>query len=195
MVPDEFSKQQYISLRAEISESKARVFWLLLVGMLLVLIAGYFAAAYPAAFANASIPFLLLALMLSFIAEESNISRAGRYLREVVEPKLREATGWEHWLESQGERYRQVDRAFVVGFSMIFLTFFVITASMTIRQLDLAGYRQEFVWTAGIAYVLGAVCVVYVLMRHWTASTKPSTEEQAADAVAGASASAVTRSP
>jgi len=181
MTPDEFSKQQYIALRAEISESKSRVFWLLIVGMFLVLAAGYLAAAYPAAFANASIPFLLLALMLSFIAEESNISRAGRYLREVIEPKLRDFTGWEHWLEVQ-QRYREVDRAFVVGFSAIFLTFFVITASLTIRQLDLAGYKQQLVWTAGTAYLLGAVCVVYVLMRHWTASTKPSGDEPSSEA-------------
>jgi uncharacterized membrane protein YfcA len=176
MSPDEFSKQQYLALRAEISESKARVFWLLIVGMFLVLVSGYFAAVYPSAFANAAIPFLLLALMLSFIAEESNISRAGRYLREVVEPQLHEHTGWEHWLESQ-QRYREVDRAFVVGFSTIFLTFFVISASLTIRQLDLVGRSQMLVWTAGTAYVLSAICVVYVLMRHWTASTKPSADD------------------
>ena len=177
MTPDEFSKQQYMALRAEISESKARVFWLLIVGMFLVLASGYLAAEYPSAFANAAIPFLLLALMLSFIAEESNISRAGRYLREVVEPKLHEFTGWEHWLESQ-QRYREVDRAFVVGFSAIFLTFFVITATLTIRQLDITGRSQTLVWTAGTAYALAAVCVVYVLVRHWTASTKPSESEE-----------------
>jgi uncharacterized membrane protein YfcA len=177
MSPDEFSKQQYLALRAEISESKSRVFWLLIVGMFLVLVSGYFAAEYPAAFANAAIPFLLLALMLSFIAEESNISRAGRYLREVVEPKLREFTGWEHWLESQ-QRYREVDRAFVVGFSTIFLTFFVISATLTIRQLDLVGRSQMLVWTLSTAYALSAICVVYVLMRHWTASTKPSVADE-----------------
>jgi hypothetical protein len=144
--------------------------------MFLVLASGYFGAEYPTAFANAAIPFLLLALMLSFIAEESNISRAGRYLREVVEPKLREYTGWEHWLESQ-QRYREVDRAFVVGFSTIFLTFFVISATLTIRQLDMAGGSQTLVWTLSTAYALSAICVVYVLMRHWTASTKPSADE------------------
>ncbi|MDZ4658549.1 MAG: hypothetical protein SH868_13310 [Bythopirellula sp.] len=177
MSPDDFSKQQYIALRAEISESKSRVFWLLITGMFLVLAAGYLAAAYPEAFANAAIPFLLLALMLSFIAEESNISRAGRYLREVVEPRIGALDGWEHWLESQGERYREVDRAFVVGFSTIFLTFFIISASLTIRQLDLAGRSQLLIWTAGTAYSLSAICVIYVLMRHWTASTKPSADE------------------
>lgn len=180
MSPDEFSKQQYVALRAEISESKSRVFWLLIAGMFLVLVSGYFAAEYPSAFANAAIPFLLLALMLSFIAEESNISRAGRYLREVVEPKIGALNGWEHWLESQGERYREVDRAFVVGFSTIFLTFFVITATLTIRQLDLAGRSQMLVWTLSTAYALSAICVVYVLVRHWTASTKPSENEPVA---------------
>jgi hypothetical protein len=177
MDTNDFSKQQYITLRAEISESKSRVFWLLIVGMFIVLAAGYMAGEHPTAFANAAIPFLLIALMLSFIAEESNISRAGRYLREVVEPKIRDLTGWEHWLESQ-TRYREVDRAFVVGFSMIFLTFFVLSASLTIRQLDVAGRSQFLIWTLGTAYSLSAVCVTYVLMRHWTASTKPSTDEQ-----------------
>jgi hypothetical protein len=176
MSTDEFSKQQYATLRAEISESKARVFWLLLTGIVLVLASGYLAAVYPSAFANAAIPFLLLAIMLSFIAEESNISRAGRYLREVVEPNIKDLTCWEHWLESQ-TRYREVDRAFVVGFSVIFLTFFLITASLTIRQMDLSGNSQQLVWTAGTAYALSGICVVYVLVRHWTASTKPSVDE------------------
>jgi uncharacterized membrane protein YfcA len=176
MSTDDFSKQQYVTLRAEISESKARVFWLLLTGIVLVLASGYLAAEHPSAFANAAIPFLLLAIMLSFIAEESNISRAGRYLREVVEPNIKDLTCWEHWLESQ-TRYREVDRSFVVGFSAIFLTFFLITASLTIRQLDLSGNPQQLVWTAGTAYALGAICVVYVLVRHWTASTKPSVDE------------------
>jgi hypothetical protein len=178
MNTDDFSKQQYITLRAEISESKARVFWLLIVGMLLVLASGYLAATHPSAFTNAAIPFLLLALMLSFIAEESNVSRAGRYLREVVEPNIKDMTCWEHWLESQTQ-YREVDRSFVVGFSFIFLTFFVTSATLTLLQLDANGHPQQFVWAAGTAYALGAFCIVYVLMRHWTSSTKPSVEAPA----------------
>lgn len=174
MNSDEFSKQQYITLRAEISESKARVFWLLILGIFLVMAAGYLAAEHPSAFANGGIPILLLALMLSFIAEESNISRAGRYLREVVEPKINDET-WEKWLEKHG-RYREVDRAFVVGFSVIFLTFFLISATLAVRQLDQGIQPKQLVWTAGAAYACGAVCIIYVLARHWTASTGPTTE-------------------
>jgi uncharacterized membrane protein (DUF485 family) len=173
MSTDDFSQQQYVTLRAEISESKSRIFWLLIVGMLLVLASGYLAAEHPSGFTNAAIPFLLLALMLSFIAEESNVSRAGRYLREVIEPNIKDLTYWEHWLESQ-TRYREVDRAFVVGFSVIFLTFFVTSAGLTLQQLDISGRPQQLVWAAGIAYGLGALCIIYVLKRHWSSSTKPS---------------------
>ncbi len=177
MTTDEFTKQQYVTLRAEISESKSRVFWLLIFGMLLVLASGYLVAVHPSAFANAAIPFLILALMLSFIAEESNISRAGRYLREEVEPKIEGLMCWEHWLESQ-TRYREVDRSFVVGFSFIFFTFFVTSAALTLRQMDINGQAQQFVWAAGSAYALGAMCILYVLMRHWNSSTEPSVDEE-----------------
>ena len=175
MTIDEFSKQQYVALRAEISESKARIFWLLIVGMALVIIGGYMAAAQPAGFANASIPLLILAIMLSFIAESSNISRAGRYLRDVVEQNIQNSNGWEHWLESHS-RYREVDRAFVVGFNVVFMVFFIISASLSLRQLDVAAQRQQIVWAAGLAYALGAVCIVYVFVRHWVSSTTPTVD-------------------
>lgn len=176
MNSDEFSKQQYITLRAEISESKARVFWLLILGVFLVLASGYLAAEHPSAFANGAIPILILALMLSFIAEESNISRAGRYLRDVIEPQIQENITWERWLESHG-RYREVDRAFVVGFNVIFLIFFIISATLSVKQLDQGIQPKLLVWTAGTAYTLGAICVLYVFARHWAASTATITEE------------------
>lgn len=172
---DEFSKQQYVALRAEISESKARIFWLLIVGMALVVAGGYMASVQPAGFANTSLPLLILAIMLSFIAESSNISRAGRYLREVVEPRIHDVQCWEHWLESHG-RYREVDRAFVVGFNVVFLVFFAISASLAIRQLDRAFQPREIVWAAGLTYVLGIACVIYVFARHWKASTQATVE-------------------
>jgi uncharacterized membrane protein YfcA len=168
MSPDEhdFMKQQFLTLRAEISESKSRIFWLLILGVVLVMTAGFLAAEYPSAFANAAIPFLILALMLTFISEQNNISRAGRYLREVVEPNLPDLTCWENWLESNHHRFREVDSAFVIGFSLFFLIFFSITASLTLAHLDKHA-REVYVWSAAIAYALGAFCVLVVLIRHW----------------------------
>ena len=172
MNTDEFLRNQYLTLRDEIRESKAHIFWILIAGMALVLVAGYMAAEHPSAFANAAIPFLLLALMLTYISEQNNIARAGRYLREVVEPRIADLTCWEHWLESK-HQFREVDHAFVIGFSMIFLVFFAITTSLTLWQLVLRG-QEWWVWSVGAAYILGGLCVMYVFVRHYRASTAAS---------------------
>src|SRR6478736_2860740 len=138
MATDEFMKQQFLTLRDEIRESKARIFWLLIIGIVLVMVAGYLAAEYPKAFANAAIPFLLLGLMLSFVSEQNNIARAGRHLREAVEPRMENLEGWEHWLETK-PRLREVDHSFVLGFSLLFLIFFLIAAALTLAQFDKNG--------------------------------------------------------
>jgi uncharacterized membrane protein YfcA len=169
MPTEDFMKQQYLTLRDEIRESKARIFWLLIIGMLLVMAAGYLAAEHPNAFANAAIPFLLIGVMLSFVSEQNNIARAGRYLRETVEPTIQDIVGWEHWLESK-PKLREVDHQFVIGFSVLFLIFFAITTSLTLTQLDRRA-SEVYVWAAAIAYSLGALCIVYVFWRHYTSST------------------------
>ena len=172
MASDEFMKQQFLTLREEIRDSKARIFWLLIIGMFLVMAAGYLAAEHPSAFANAAIPFLLLGLMLSFVSEQNNIARAGRYLREMVETRIDNVVGWEHWLETK-PRLREVDHSFVLGFSVLFLIFFAITTSLTLTQLDKQTH-ELYVWAAAIAYALGAFCIAIVLWRHWRSSTAAS---------------------
>ncbi len=169
MSTDQFMLQQFLTLRDEIRDSKARIFWLLIIGVALVVLASFLAAEFPAAFANAAIPFILLGLMLSFVSEQNNIARAGRYLREVVEPRIENLDGWEHWLETK-PHLRDVDHYFVLGFSVLFLVFFAITTSLTLVQLD-KRTSEVYVAAAAIAYALGAFCTAVVLWRHWRSST------------------------
>jgi hypothetical protein len=172
MSTDDFIKQQFLTLRDEIKDSKARIFWLLILGMVLVMAAGYLASEHPSAFSNAAIPFLLLGLMLSFISEQNNIARAGRYLRETVEPRIQDLVGWEHWLESK-PHLREVDHSFVMGFSVLFLIFFAITTSLSLMQINRTAH-ESYVYAAAAAYTLGAVCIAFVLWRHWRSSTAAS---------------------
>lgn len=176
MSNEEFTKQQYLALLEEIRASKTRIFWLMILGIALVMISGYLAAEHPSAFANAATPFMLIALMLSFTAEQNNISRAGRYVREVIEPINEHIPGWEHWLESRKE-VREVDHCFVVGLTVLFLAFFAIATSLTLRQLDMRGY-EWLVWCAAIAYTLGAILAGYVMWRHWRSSMAPDMQSQ-----------------
>lgn len=168
MTEEEFTLQQYLTLCEEIRTSKARIFWILILGILLVIAAGYLAAEHPQAFTNAAVPFLLIGLMLSYITEQNNIARAGRYVREVVEPRYENAPGWERWLESKAT-LREVDHYFVVGFSVLFLIFFALALSLTLYNLD--KYQKPwYVLAAGTAYGLGGALVAYLLWRHWRAA-------------------------
>jgi quinol-cytochrome oxidoreductase complex cytochrome b subunit len=169
MSADDFMKHEYLTLRDEIRESKARIFWLLIAGMILVMTAGYLAAEHPSALANPAIPFLLLGIMLAYVSEQNNIARAGRYLRETVEPRIENLVGWEHWLESK-PHLREVDHSFVLGITVLFLIFFAITTSLTLMQID-KNAHEAYVWAAAIAYALGAFCIVFVIWRHWKSST------------------------
>lgn len=181
MSTDQFMLQQFLTLRDEIRDSKARIFWLLIIGTVLVIAAGFMAAEFPAAFANAAIPFLLLGLMLAFVSEQNNISRAGRYLREVVEPRIENLDGWEHWLETK-PHLRDVDHSFVLGFSVLYLVFFAITTSLTLVQLDRRVSDERYVVVAALAYTLGAFCTAVVLWRHWRSSTAAEIDRQASPA-------------
>src|SRR5262245_35807175 len=111
MNDSDFLKHQFITLREEIRESKARIFKLVIFGAIFVPVAGYAADRLQLFFATASIPLVLVLLMLNFISEQNAIIRAGRYLKEHVEPKIAGVTGWEKWLESN-HKLRSVDRYF-----------------------------------------------------------------------------------
>jgi hypothetical protein len=169
MSNEEYVKQQFLTLRDEIMQSKARIFWLLIIGIVLVLLSGYLAAEHPNAYAFVAMPFLLIALMLSYVSEQNNIARAGRYLRE-VEPQLENHAGWERWLETK-PHLRDVDHAFVIGFSVLFLIFFAVTTSLSLVALDRKSSNEMYVWAAAVAYALGAFCIAVVLWRHWRSST------------------------
>lgn len=164
MSTDEFLKQEYMTLRDEIRSAKSRMFLLLILGLVLMPVAGWLAREHPNAFASAAIPFVLLIIMISFIMEQNSIVRAGRYLREHVEPKVKEVVGWEQWLESN-PRLREVDRVFVGTFLIIFCLFYAIgihTALSTISEV-----YYDHVWYAAVGYGVGGLWLVIVLVRHW----------------------------
>lgn len=172
MNTDEFQKQMYLSLREEIRESKTRSFWILVLGTLIIVSAGYLGAVLPTAFASAAIPIVLLVMVLAYAVEQNSIIRAGRFLREEIEAKMQETSGWEHWLESN-RRYREVDRFFFAGFIVSLMAFFAISCSLSLVQLDQLK-SEIFVKSAAAAYALAAVCVIVVLIRHWHSCTTTS---------------------
>ncbi len=164
MSDPDFMRQQYITLREEIREGKARIFKLLVLGTLLIPAAGFVASEHGSTFASASMPFMVLVLMLAFVLEQNSIVRAGRYLKENIEPHVHGIVGWERWLESN-PRIREVDRFFFGSFLVIFFLFYAIATGSALKGISSQWY--DHYWYAGVGYAVGGVWFIIVLFRHW----------------------------
>ncbi|MCB9853603.1 MAG: hypothetical protein H6819_10950 [Phycisphaerales bacterium] len=169
MPQDEFMKQQYLTLRDEIRGSKARVFFILVIGTLFIPIAAFAVKAYGMAFASASIPFILLVLMLAFIMEQNSIVRAGRYLKEHVEPHIPGVVTWENWLESN-HKFRDADRYFFGSFLLVLLLFYAIGAGLAVESI--AELYPEHYWYSTTSYAVGGLWFLVVWMSHWKMCTR-----------------------
>lgn len=164
----EFLKHQFLTLREEIRACKARAFMILILAAVFIPATGFAAQQWANTFATASLPFITLVLMVAFVAEQNAIIRAGRYIKDHIEPHMKEITTWEKWLESN-HRHRDVDRYFFGSFLFVFLLFYAVGAGTAVESL--AGLWPEHFWYAAIGYGLGGLWFIVILMRHWHACT------------------------
>lgn len=176
MPQDEFMKQQYLTLREEIRSSKSRVFLILVIGTLFIPIAAFIAKEYENTFASASIPFILLVLMIAFIMEQNSIVRAGRYLKEHVEPHIEGIVTWENWLESN-RKLRDADRYFFGSFLLVLLLFYAIGAGLAIEAIATFAksnwwFGEMNIWYGAIGYGIGGLWFLIVWIGHWRMCTR-----------------------
>lgn len=165
---EEFMKQQYLTLRDEIRASKSRIFIILILGTLVIPAVGYAAMAANVVYASASMPFIILVLMLAFVMEQNSIIRAGTYLKHHVEPHMEGITTWESWLEGN-KSLRDTDRYFFGTFLLVFFVFYAIGTGSALESLN--GQYPDQGWYAGAAYAIGGLWFAIVLFRHWHACT------------------------
>ena len=172
MSAEEFMKSQYLTLREEIRESKARVFRLVVIATILMPAAGLVGYTHGAYFTTAAIPFLVLVLMAAYVGEQNSIIRAGRYVREHIEPTVEGVTGWERWLESN-KRFREADRVFFSVFIVVFFLFYIAATWIAIETLLKQGFgnNELYFWYALGGYALGGLWFLVILLRHWHSCT------------------------
>ncbi len=174
MSEEEFMKQQYLTLREEIRAGKTRLFALLVLATIFIPVVGVLASKLGGPFASASMPFVILVLMFAFLAEQNGIIRAGRYLKDHVEPKLEGMKTWEKWL-AENRNLRDVDRYFFGSFLLVFLLFYVAAASLAV-EIVVSDWQEQprMVYSTIAAYGIGGLWFIIVLLRHWTTSTSTS---------------------
>ncbi len=164
MTSEEFVSAQFVTLREEIRETKARLFRIVGFGLVAVPAAHYLARAYDIAYLIPMTPFLVMIIGLMYVAECEALMRAGCYIRSYIEPHYaNEITGWETWLE-QSARLRRVDR--FVGMSFLGLFFIYYTVTAVAATIELSQYIE--LWIPGTIYfVVGVVSGVFLMVELW----------------------------
>src|SRR5712691_8930930 len=125
----EFLKQQFITLREEVRETKDRIFKTMGFGLVVVPGSNFLAQAYQIDTITLSLPVLVVVVALLYLSEENALMRCGRYIKHHIEPDIPDAVGWEQWLEmSSTWDARSVDKHVSYAFYLLFLVYFVGSA-------------------------------------------------------------------
>jgi uncharacterized membrane protein len=179
MDQSEFLKQQFSTIREEIKAIKSRLFWTVAMGLFGVPIIT-FMAEYTGKFVSLLIPYLVLVIILMFLAEQSALMRAGRYIRQVIEPNVDTSLGWEAWLESRSD-LRLMDRHFVACFIIVFFVYYFMTIGVAMQKLwaDMQESVSGRYWMIGamVTYTIGAIWALSTLLHHWRSATRTSDEK------------------
>ena len=112
MEKSEFLRYEYLTLREEIKETKARIFKLAGIGIVGMPSAYFFAKAYQLEVLVMSLPILICTVVLLYLSESRALMRCGQYIRTKIEPAIIDThgicgTGWECWLEEKAKGDRR----------------------------------------------------------------------------------------
>lgn len=177
-------RDEFKSLRGEIKATKARLFWVLMVGLIGVPLLAYLATRAEF-YVWLLLPYSVLLLIVVFLAEQSSMMRAGRYIRERIETAAEDGPRWEGWIESRPQ-FRLVDRHYVACYLIVLFLYYFMTVGIVINMIlkkeatDMTGGETYWYWFYGalVTYAIGAIWAIATLLSHWksTVSTSPNAE-------------------
>lgn len=190
MDKSKFLEAQYVSIREEIRETKARIFRLAGYGLVGIPSAYLFAEKYQIQIITYSLPILICTLVLIFMSESRALMRAGRYIRCCIEPvfyppansKAKDIAceysidiGWENWLEEQqsGEPGRRLVDKLLAGF--FYTLFFIYYIASVFMASSVA--RSEY-GTLGMSIALGfyiGIGTIFCAILFWNFRHSTST--------------------
>lgn len=178
MDSNDFLLQQFMTLRDEIKATKARIFWIVAMGLFGVPVITYLAERLEQAqVVTLMIPYVVIVLLVMFIAEHSALMRAGQYIRRNVEPKAGEALGWETWLEGH-PGVRLLDKHFFAVFILVFFVYYFMSIGFAVQDLlvTVAEDATRLWWliAAVVTYGVGAIWALSTLLHHWRSATGTS---------------------
>jgi predicted membrane channel-forming protein YqfA (hemolysin III family) len=172
-----FLQQTYATLREEIKETKARLFWIVAMGLfgvplILSMAVSDKLAEGTAKFVTLLIPYVVLVLIIMFLSEQNALMRAGRYIKDHIETHVQDITGWESWL-GRHDDLRLMDKHLFACFTLVFFLYYFMTVGLALQTLMTGQSETDTYWRigAGVTYIIGAIWALSTLMAHWRTCT------------------------
>jgi len=187
MDKQEFMKQQYISLREEVKETKARIFKTLGFGLIVVPAANFLANSYEVGVLIVLMPLLPVVVAFIYLSENRAKVRCGRYIRLHIEEKVEGIKpGWETCLEDPDRydrrNYGEYDTRCVdkyLDWSCYALFFIYFASSVCLGAQFLWKSHENGMFFASV-FVCFYMCVfiffLYFLITHIEFSTATKKE-------------------
>ncbi len=169
----EFLKNQFLSLREEIAESKKRVFQTMGFGLVVVPGSHFLAQAYTLDTVTLSLPILVIVVSLVYLSENNAIMRCGRYIKQHIEPEINETIGWEQWIEDNAGIFdtRSVDKNMFYAFYLLFFVYFAGSVFIACR---FAKANFDIFFTAsmlGVYFALGVWFLIFLFKTGYVSLT------------------------
>jgi len=167
--------EEYQALRREIDNRQARGFWTIVIGLIGGPLLMYFGLGGGELLLTL-LPFFVVIVMVTFLTEQNAMMRAGRYIREELEPKMNSQSGWENWLESKPE-YRVVERYAFSCFLLTYLLFYffsIAVATSKVLEYNEANpeniYLEYGQYGLMVIYAITSIWMGYVIVHFWKSS-------------------------
>jgi len=122
---DTFLKEQFISLREEIKDTKARMHRTIGFGLLAIPAGNFLAQNYQIEVVILTLPILIIIVSLVYLSESNALMRCGRYIRTYIETEVIDTVGWEQFLETKSPwDARATDKYLSYAFYLLFILYF-----------------------------------------------------------------------
>jgi hypothetical protein len=178
MTKSEFLREQFLSLRKEISESQARQYKVILYGIIFLPAANFIGQSYKIDVIIVSLPILVIIVSLLYLSQTRAIMRCGRYILTHIEPKVAETVGWEKWLEDTNNPFkpRLVDR--FVNYCLYLLYFIYYAGSLFLSyKFVKTEYGSIFAFILLAIYLAIGIMFLIFLLKNIQLSTSTKTDE------------------
>lgn len=171
MNSQEFCREQYLTLREEIKETKARIFWIAAIALFIAPAGHYVARTMDAQIVDLFLPLLVVSVALLFLSENHALMRCGRFIKHHIEPQFSDQQGWEAWLETPDvTEPRNVDRFAAYAIYLV-LGAYYIASTAAAQRYCLATYGAgESHLLLGVYGALGLIVTAF-LIRNIRSST------------------------